>query len=88
MPADRAGRAAPSASMCPGTAARSWASRTSASGAHRDRDLTTWVDPEGAGRLAWRGTPDALVLLAQDRAAVPGHIDADGAARPARSAGT
>ena len=31
--------------------------------AHRNRDLSTWIDPEGAGRLAWRGTPDALARL-------------------------
>lgn len=31
--------------------------------AHRNRDLSTWVDPEGAGRLAWRGTPDTLARL-------------------------
>ncbi len=28
--------------------------------AHANRDLSTWVDRDGAGRLAWRGTPDAL----------------------------
>jgi len=31
--------------------------------AHERRDLTTWVDPEGSGRLAWRGTPDALAEI-------------------------
>ena len=31
--------------------------------AHTNRDLTTWVDHEGAGRLAWRGTPDALAEI-------------------------
>ena len=31
--------------------------------AHDNRDLTTWVDHEGAGRLAWRGTPDALASI-------------------------
>ena len=31
--------------------------------AHANRDLTTWVDHEGAGRLAWRGTPDALASI-------------------------
>jgi len=31
--------------------------------AHEQRDLTTWVDHEGSGRLAWRGTPDALAEI-------------------------
>jgi hypothetical protein len=31
--------------------------------AHAGRDLSTWVDTDGAGRLAWRGTPDALAGL-------------------------
>jgi hypothetical protein len=31
--------------------------------AHAGRDLSTWVDTDGAGRLAWRGTPDALARL-------------------------
>lgn len=31
--------------------------------AHASRDLSTWVDRDGAGRLAWRGTPDALAGL-------------------------
>ena len=31
--------------------------------AHLDRDLTTWIDPEGAGRLGWRGTPDSLARI-------------------------
>jgi len=35
--------------------------------AHAARDLSTWVDTDGAGRLTWRGTPDALAGL---RAAV------------------
>lgn len=31
--------------------------------AHADRDLATWVDSFGVGRLAWRGTPDALAWI-------------------------
>ena len=31
--------------------------------AHAGRDLSTWVDTHGAGRLTWRGTPDALAGL-------------------------
>jgi hypothetical protein len=31
--------------------------------AHTNRDLSTWVDREGAGRLAWRGTTVALAGL-------------------------
>jgi hypothetical protein len=31
--------------------------------AHAGRDLSTWVDTDGAGRLTWRGTPDALAGL-------------------------
>jgi hypothetical protein len=31
--------------------------------AHASRDLSTWVDRDGAGRLAWRGTPDRLAHL-------------------------
>jgi hypothetical protein len=31
--------------------------------AHASRDLSTWVDTDGAGRLTWRGTPDALAGL-------------------------
>jgi len=31
--------------------------------AHASRDLSTWVDTDGAGRLAWRGTPDGLAGL-------------------------
>ena len=31
--------------------------------AHAGRDLSMWVDTDGAGRLAWRGAPDALAGL-------------------------
>ncbi len=31
--------------------------------AHANRDLSTWVDRDGAGRLAWRGTTVALASL-------------------------
>ena len=31
--------------------------------AHANRDLSTWVDHEGAGRLGWRGTPDSLARI-------------------------
>jgi len=31
--------------------------------AHEQRNLTTWVDHDGAGRLAWRGTTDALAEI-------------------------
>ena len=27
------------------------------------RDCTTWIDPDGSGRLAWRGAPDSLAIL-------------------------
>ncbi|HEU5301529.1 MAG TPA: hypothetical protein VFW06_04730 [Acidimicrobiia bacterium] len=39
--------------------------------AHANRDLTTWIDHEGAGRLGWRGTPDSLASI---KAALAPHI--------------
>lgn len=39
--------------------------------AHASRDLTTWIDHEGAGRLGWRGTPDSLAHI---KAALAPHI--------------
>ncbi len=41
-------------------AARPEESEARSRAAHANRDLSTWVDRDGAGRLAWRGTPDAL----------------------------
>ena len=39
--------------------------------AHTNRDLSTWIDHEGAGRLGWRGTPDSLARV---KAALAPHI--------------
>jgi hypothetical protein len=44
-------------------AARPEETEARARAAHAGRDLSTWVDTDGAGRLAWRGTPDALAGL-------------------------
>ncbi len=39
--------------------------------AHASRDLTTWIDQDGAGRLGWRGTPDTLARI---KAVLAPHI--------------
>lgn len=39
--------------------------------AHANRDLSTWIDHEGAGRLGWRVTPDSLARI---KAALAPHI--------------